>query len=108
MHNQNTFIVVFVTTADDKEAQAIGQTLVEEKLAACANRIPNVRSIFQWKGELCQEGEVLLILKSRRDFLDRIICRVQELHSYEVPEIIAVPIIGGSEDYLEWIEVSLI
>jgi periplasmic divalent cation tolerance protein len=108
MHNQEPFIVVFVTTADGKEALTIGRTLVEEKLAACANQIPNVRSIFHWKGELCQEEEVLLILKSRKDFLDRIICRVQELHSYEVPEIIAIPIIGGSEDYLKWIEASFI
>lgn len=108
MHHQDTFIVVFVTTGNDQEALAIGKTLVNEKLAACANRIPNLRSIFYWKGELCQEDEVILLLKSRQDLLDRIIRRVQELHSYEVPEIIALPIIGGSEDYLQWIEASLI
>ena len=108
MHHQDTFIVVFVTTGNDQEASTIGQILVNEKLAACANRIPNLHSIFHWKGELCQEDEVILLLKSRQDLLDRIIRRVKELHSYEVPEIIALPIIGGSEDYLQWIEASLI
>ena len=86
----------------------IGQNLVEKKLAACANVVPGLQSIFYWKGELCEEAEVLLIIKSMDHLLDSIILFVQENHSYDVPEIIALPVIGGSEEYLKWIEASLI
>ena len=103
----NPFIIIFVTAASGEEALSIGRTIVKEKLAACANQISPAQSVFHWQGELCEEEEVLLVLKSRRDLLDRVIGRVKELHSYEVPEIIAMPIVGGSEDYIQWIEASL-
>lgn len=106
--NQHRPIVVFITASGEEEALKIGQNLVEKKLAACANVVPGLQSIFYWKGELCEEAEVLLIIKSSDHLLDRIISFVQKLHSYDVPEIIALPVVGGSEEYLKWIEASLI
>ena len=96
-------IVIFVTSGSSKEALKIGKTLVEDELVACANIIPQVRSIFHWKGEICDESEILLIMKSKAALFEKIVERVIELHSYEVPEIISLPILSGSKDYLHWI-----
>lgn len=96
-------IVIFVTAANRTEAEQIGLALVEKKLIACCNIIEPVFSIFQWQSKICRENEVLLILKSMRDRFDLIIKEVKKMHSYETPEIIALPIIAGSEDYLSWI-----
>lgn len=96
-------IVVLVTAASQEEASQIAGQLVEEKLAACANIIPGVRSIFSWRGEICDESEVLLIIKTTRKNLSLLVEMVEEIHSYEVPEIIALPIVGGSEAYLSWL-----
>jgi len=100
-------VVVYVTASSEEEARCIGKKLVEEGFAACANIVPNIRSIYIWKGELCDDGEVLLIIKSRKIHIDKIVKRVKDLHSYQVPEVIALPIIQGSEDYLSWMEESL-
>jgi len=97
-------LVVFITVPSKEEGECIGKTLVEENLAACVNIIPHVESIFHWEGEMCQEGEMILIVKSTRENLESLTQRVKELHSYQVPEIIALPIVGGSEDYLKWLE----
>ena len=97
-------VVVFITAPNADEAVAIAKTLVEEKLAACGNITQRIRSIYRWKGEVCDEEEVLLIAKTRRDLFERLAARVKELHSYEVPEIIAVPIAAGFEGYLRWID----
>ena len=99
-----TYITILITASSEEEAGRIGKTLVEEKLVACANIIPKIRSIFSWKGEICDEDEVLMILKSKESLFRQIEDRVKTLHSYEVPEIIALPIHSGSEDYLRWIE----
>jgi periplasmic divalent cation tolerance protein len=96
-------IVIFVTTGSTEEAQRIGKELVKSNLAACVNIVSSVRSIFRWKGELCEEGETLMIIKSVNKNLDKTISKVKALHSYEVPEIIALPVVGGSEDYLKWL-----
>lgn len=96
-------IAIFVTANSIDEAERIGKMLVQEKLVACVNVVSSIRSFFHWKGELCEEDEVLMILKSVKKNLDEIINKVKKLHSYEVPEVIALPIIGGSEDYLKWI-----
>ncbi|MFQ5825176.1 MAG: divalent-cation tolerance protein CutA [bacterium] len=96
-------IVIFVTTNSTEEAQQIGNKLVESKLVACVNIVSSVQSIFRWKGELCEEGETLMILKSVRKNIEEIITKVKSLHSYEVPEIIALPIIAGSKEYLNWV-----
>ncbi len=100
-------VVIFVTTSSMEEANAIGKKMVEEKLVACANIIPKIRSLYLWKGKFCDESEVLLMMKSRQGLLDRIVRGVEELHSYEVPEVVALPVLGGSEDYLRWVEESL-
>ncbi len=99
-------IVIFITAGSQEESEKIANALVKEKLAACVNIIPQVRSSFLWKKKTCVEEEVLLIVKSKMILLDEIINRVKQLHSYEVPEIIALPVIGGSDDYLQWVQES--
>ena len=101
-------VVVMVTVSSETEAKTIGQNLLKEKLAACVNTISGMRSLFVWNDEMCDEEEILLLIKSRRDLLSKVIGLVKKLHSYEVPEIIALPIVGGSEDYLKWLEESFI
>jgi len=96
-------VVIFVTTPSQAEARKIGRALVEEKLVACANIIPPIRSIYRWQGKICDEPEVLMVLKTRSGNIQKIIRRVQSLHSYSVPEIIALPILAGSKEYLRWI-----
>jgi len=100
------FVVVLITTSSQEEAARIGRTLVEEGLAACVNILPAVRSIFRWEGKIQDEEESLLFAKSQRNLLGRVIFRVRELHSYTVPEVIALPILGGSDDYLRWVRES--
>ncbi len=96
-------IVIFVTSSSIHEARKIGQTIVEEGLAACCNIVQPIESIFKWQGKLHIEGEVLMIFKTREDMFSNVEKRVKELHSYEVPEIIAVPVTQGSKSYLDWI-----
>jgi len=96
-------IVVLITTPSETEARTLARDLVDARLAACANLLPGVQSLFHWNGKVEEAKEVLLILKSRTELFDRIEARVRELHSYEVPEIIALPILHGSDPYLAWI-----
>lgn len=98
------FIVIFVTASSPEEAQKIAHTLVEEKLAACVNVLSPVQSIFRWQNQLCNEQETLLILKTASSKANAVIERVQHLHSYDVPEVIALPIITGSREYLNWVQ----
>ena len=97
-------IVVFVTASSEEEAAKIGAALVDEKLAACCNIFHGVTSIFRWKDEICREKEILLILKSTAPHFEALSKRVQELHSYEVPEVIALPITHGSDAYMKWLQ----
>lgn len=97
-------IVVYITVPDESEAVTISKALVDEKLAACVNIVKGIRSIYSWRGKIEDEPEILLILKSRRHLFKKLQSRVKELHSYSVPEIIALPIIEGSEDYMKWLE----
>jgi periplasmic divalent cation tolerance protein len=99
-------IVVLITAPSLKEARTIGRKLVEEKLAACVNIIPQIVSLFHWQGKICRERESLMVLKTKQSCFDRLVKRVKSLHSYSVPEIIALPIIQGSQDYLQWIRKS--
>lgn len=96
-------IVIFVTASSRAEAEQIGQSLVEKKLIACCNIVEPVFSIFHWQSKIFRENEVLLILKSVLDRFDLITEEVKKMHSYETPEIIAMPIVAGSEDYLNWV-----
>lgn len=97
-------IVVYMTAPNEEEAAKIAKTLVEERLAGCINIVKNIRSIYSWQGKIEDESEVLMIAKSQRSLFDTLKRRVKELHSYTVPEIIAIPIIEGSEDYLNWLK----
>ncbi len=104
MAEKTEHIIILVTTSTFQEAERIAQALVEKRLVACGNIIRNVHSIFWWKETLETEREALLILKSRAKLFSDIVAAVQELHSYEVPDIIALPIVAGSEKYLAWID----
>jgi periplasmic divalent cation tolerance protein len=97
-------LVVLMMAGSQEEAQQIAAALVREMLAACVNVVPGVTSVYWWEGEVQQDQEWLLIAKSREDVLDELVRRVQALHSYDVPEIIALPVVGGSQDYLKWID----
>jgi periplasmic divalent cation tolerance protein len=99
-------IVIFVTCANKEEAKKIAKALVEAKESACVNIIDGIDSIFWWQGKTDMAKESLLIIKSKKSKLPRIIKRVKALHSYQVPEIIALPIIGGEKKYLRWIDES--
>jgi periplasmic divalent cation tolerance protein len=96
-------IVVLITAASREEADRIARRLVEDRLAACVTIVPQVRSIFMWEQKLSQEDEVLLLVKSRRARFVQLAEAVKRLHSYSVPEIIALPVVMGSADYLRWV-----
>ena len=101
------FIVIFITCANKNEAKKIAAGLISAKLAACVNIVKGLDSLFWWKNKVDRAREVLLIVKSRKTKLARIIKKVRSWHSYSTPEIIALPIIGGDKDYLKWINESL-
>ncbi len=96
-------IIVFITTGSTDEAKKIGKLLVEEGLAACCTIIQPVESIFKWKDAIHVEQETLIISKTRAELFSALEKRVKQLHSYEVPEIVAIPITQGSKSYLDWI-----
>jgi periplasmic divalent cation tolerance protein len=100
-------VVVLVTCSDADEAERIASCLVEERLAACANVAGPIQSVFRWKGALEKATEYLLLIKTHRELFEKIAARVEELHSYEVPEIVALPIVAGSRPYLDWINDAL-
>lgn len=102
------FVVVYVTVGSAEEAKRISYALVEERLAACVNRVASVQSVYRWQGKVEQSEEELLIIKTKRELFDRLRSRVQALHSYTVPEIIALPILEGNEGYLKWLGEQLI
>jgi periplasmic divalent cation tolerance protein len=95
---------VYVTASSREEALNIGRTLVGERLAACANIFDGVSSIYWWQGRLIEEGEVSLILKSTSDLIPALITRVKQLHSYDCPCVVALPIAQGNPDYLDWVD----
>ncbi|MFP4473099.1 MAG: divalent-cation tolerance protein CutA [Candidatus Omnitrophota bacterium] len=98
------YIVVFVTCKDPVQARMISEALIDGRLAACANIVSNVESIFRWQGAVESGQETLLILKTRQKLFDQLCSCVKENHSYDVPEIIALPIISGDEVYLKWLK----
>ncbi len=96
-------VMVCVNVGNADEAVKIARTLVEEELVACGNIIPGIRSIYRWKGEIFDEEEVMLIMKTQASLFPTVQSRVQSLHSYEVPEIIALDISDGLPEYLAWV-----
>ncbi|NJD69276.1 MAG: cytochrome C biogenesis protein CcdA [Candidatus Methylomirabilota bacterium] len=107
MGSATTHIVVLITAGSTQEAETIGKTLVESRLAACVNIVTGVSSLFQWQGVIERQKEALLVVKSRSELLPSIIKVVKGVHSYTVPEVIAIPILDGSPDYLAWVDESL-
>jgi periplasmic divalent cation tolerance protein len=103
MDTYHPHIVVQVTAGSNEEAWTIARTVVERKLAACAQVVP-IRSIYRWRGAVEESDEVILFIKTRRDRYDALEACIKELHSYEVPEILALSVVAGSRDYLEWID----
>lgn len=96
-------MIAYCTVPDATTGKRIADELVKRRLAACVNRIPGLVSTYEWQGEICEDGEDLLLIKTRRDCLDDLERVLGELHPYELPELIAVPIEGGSAGYLDWI-----
>jgi periplasmic divalent cation tolerance protein len=96
-------IVIFITTSEEDEAAKIAKELVEARLAGCINIIKDIRSIYRWEGKIEDESEVLMIAKTQKSLFNAFVKKVKEIHSYTVPEIIALPVVEGSEDYLKWL-----
>jgi len=97
------FIVVLITAPNEEEAAKMANDLVASRLAACVNIIRNIRSIYRWQGKIEDEGEVLMLVKTRKEHFKDLEKRARELHPYTVPEIIALPILEGSSEYLQWL-----
>lgn len=97
------FRLLYITTAKVEEARRIGKVLVEERLAACANIVPALESIYRWQGAIVEDREILLIVKTRAALVDAAIAKVKALHSYTCPCIVALPILSGNPAYLEWL-----
>ncbi|RLI43026.1 divalent-cation tolerance protein CutA [Candidatus Bathyarchaeota archaeon] len=102
------YIVVFMTVSDKKEATKIAHSLLKERLIACANIVGPVSSLFWWEGKIDKASEFLVIMKSRKSLFKKLSEKVKELHSYEVPEVIAFPITEGLPSYLNWLDTSLL
>lgn len=99
----DAFLIVFCTCESPAQGRQIAEALVEARLAACVNILPPLQSIYRWQGKIESAEEVLLLIKSTRDRFAALQERIQQLHSYDTPEIIAVPITAGSEKYLGWL-----
>jgi periplasmic divalent cation tolerance protein len=100
-------IVVLSTCSSAEEAEKIARALVEKRLAACVNVLPGARSFYRWKDALEDASEWLLLIKSKRELFDALRAELERIHSYEVPEIVALPIVVGSANYLNWLETEL-
>ena len=96
-------ILVYITAGDRAEASRIGRALVEEKLAACANVLDGMTSIYRWQGDICEDSEAVLIAKTSEALAPALTERVRSLHSYDCPCVVTLPISGGNADFLDWI-----
>jgi periplasmic divalent cation tolerance protein len=105
---QNVYVIVMVTTASKQEAESIAQRLLKERLIACANIIGPVSSFFNWSGKMEKAEEYLVFMKSREDLFEKLAENVTALHSYEVPELLVLPIVDGSKAYLNWLSGCLV
>ena len=97
-------IVVLSTCGSAEEAGRVARRLVDTRTAACVNIIPGVRSVYRWKGAVEEADEWVLIIKTRRDLLERLTCELRSVHSYELPEVLAIPVVDGLQQYLAWLD----
>ena len=100
-------IVVLATASSAEQADRIARHLIEQRLAACVNILPGVQSVYRWHGAIEQSSETMLVIKSSRPLFDSLVEAIKSVHSYEVPEVIALPIVVGSEAYMNWLQVEL-
>ncbi|MBL8625215.1 MAG: divalent-cation tolerance protein CutA [Myxococcales bacterium] len=107
MSEPDSIAVVLSTLPDDERAAAIARALVDDGVAACVNLVPGVRSIYRWEGAVADDREQLAIIKTRRDRVDALVARLRELHPYQVPEAIVLPVAGGHAPYLAWVAQSV-
>ena len=104
--NKTDSIIVLITAGSEEEAHKIAELLTGEKKAACVNIVPGINSLFWWEGKIDSARESLLLVKTKASLFPEIVELVKGTHSYEVPEIIALPIVAGSEDYLKWLNTA--
>jgi periplasmic divalent cation tolerance protein len=102
------YSMVYVTTSKDLESKKIARELLKEKLAACINIIPSIESIYLWKGEIEEDSESIMVIKTKSELVEEVIKRIEELHSYEIPCILEITVNNGSKNYLNWIESELL
>jgi len=100
-------IVVFTACLTPEEATRLARKLIEERLAACVNVVPGIRSFYRWKGEIEETDECLMVIKSSRDLFDRLRLELEKTHTYEVPEVVAVAVVDGAPNYLNWLDGEL-
>lgn len=100
--------VVLMTAPDAAAAERIARALVDERLAACVNIVPEVRSVYRWEGKVEESREVMLVAKTRQSLFGRLEARVRELHPYDVPEIVSIPLTDGSRPYLSWLDQAVL
>lgn len=96
-------IVVFSNCGSEEEARKVARSLVEARVAACVNIVPGVRSVYRWQGAIEEESEWMLVIKSTRDCFEPLATELRKVHSYQIPEVIALPIVDGNSEYLDWI-----
>lgn len=96
--------LIYTTINDEQDARKIASFLIQEQIVACVNIIPNIESIYRWKGRIEEEREYILIAKTVDENVNKTINRIKELHNYEIPDIIAIPIVDGNTDYLDYIK----
>jgi len=100
-------IIVFCTVDSEEQGERIAAALVDAREAACVNIISGIRSVYRWEGKLCRDAELLLIIKSVAEKFEAVRERIRLMHTYQVPEVIAVPIVAGDADYLKWLRESV-
>lgn len=101
-------VLIVLVTCPKNEAESLATKLLEEELIACANIVPAVLSVYKWKGEVAKDEESLIVMKTTARFYDRLEARVKELHSYELPEVLALSVERGSDAYIQWVKESLL
>lgn len=100
-------ILVISTCATEADAERLARALLDTRLAACVNVVPGLRSFYRWKGEIESEAEFMLIIKTSRDLFPALRAEIEKLHPYEVPELLAMPVLAGAENYLSWLQANL-